>query len=82
MILVLPVKNVQYADFARQKNQLILTRIQCVKSNDKRKRVRCEICFSHLDIVKRFCYRGRLPPFCTEEGVEKRDDVIKKSLGE
>ena len=76
MILALPMKNVQFADFARQKI-IILSCIQCIKSNDKRKRVRCETCFSHPDIVKRFCYRGRLPPICIEEGVETRNYVIK-----
>ena len=46
----------------------------------ERKRVRCKACNENFDIVKRFCYRGRIPPICTPTGTEARSGTIAKHL--
>ena len=36
----------------------------------KRNRIVCKVCLPNPEIVKRACYRGRLPPICQPEGTE------------
>ena len=36
----------------------------------KRRGIRCRVCIDNPTIVKRLCYRGRIPPICTVTGTE------------
>ena len=42
----------------------------------ERKRIRCKACNENSDVVKRFCYRGRIPPICSPTGTEARTGTI------
>ena len=44
------------------------------RSKGERKRIRCEVCGGFPDIVKKLCYRGRIPQICTMTGAEARSD--------
>ena len=46
----------------------------------KRKRIVCKIGLPNPEIVKRACYRGRLPPICQPEGTESREKTIREHL--
>ena len=46
----------------------------------KRKRIVCKVCLPNPEIVKRACYRGRLPPICQPEGTESREQTIREHL--
>ena len=54
--------------------------IEVVPKSGGRKRIRCKACNENSDIVKRFCYRGRIPPICTPTGTEARKGTIAKHL--
>ena len=45
-----------------------------------RKRVLCAVCLPFSTILKRFCYRGRVPPICLSEGTEARTHIIQEHL--
>ncbi|CAB3995664.1 Hypothetical predicted protein [Paramuricea clavata] len=46
--------------------------------SEERKRIRCKACNENSDVVKRFFYRGRIPPICT--GTEARTGTIATHL--
>ena len=46
----------------------------------KRKRVLCAVCLPFPTILKRFCYRGRVPPICPPECTEARTHTIQEHL--
>ena len=45
-----------------------------------RKRVFCTVCLPHPTVLKRLCYRGRIPPICLANGTEARAQTIKEHL--
>ena len=45
-----------------------------------RKRVFCTVCLPHPTVLKRLCYRGRIPPICLAHGTEARAQTIKEHL--
>ena len=42
----------------------------------ERKRIRCKVCNENSDVVKRFCYRGRVHPICSPTEKEARSETI------
>ena len=44
----------------------------------KRKCVICTVCLPNPAIVKRSCYRGRVPPICQPGGTEAREQTIQE----
>ena len=46
----------------------------------KKKRVLCPVCLPYPTILKRFSYRGRVPPICLPEGTEARTRTIQEHL--
>ena len=46
----------------------------------KRKRIFCNICLPNPDILKRMCYRGRIPPICLSQGTEARSQTVQEHL--
>ena len=66
---------------SRADDQLDQTCIQRVPGRkDERKRVLCAVCLPSPIVVKRFCYRGRLPPICLPDGTEARSHTIQEHL--
>ena len=45
------------------------------RKKGERKRIRCEVCVKYPDIIKKFCYRGRIPPICTVTGTEAQSET-------
>ena len=45
------------------------------RKKGERKRIRCEVCVKYPDIIKKLCYRGRIPPICTVTGTEARSET-------
>ena len=46
----------------------------------KRKCVICTVCLPNPAIVKRSCYKGRVPPICQPGGTEAREQTIQEDL--
>ena len=46
----------------------------------EKKRIKCRVCNENPDIIKRFCYRGRISPICTPTGTEARSGTIATHL--
>ena len=46
----------------------------------KRKHVICTVCLPNPAIVKRSCYRGRVPPICQPGGTKAREQTIQEHL--
>ena len=44
------------------------------------KRVLCTVCLPHPTVLKRLCYRGRIPPICLAHETEARAQTIKEHL--